>query len=199
MQKTSCSLMAIFVLIMGCNKVGPSEEVRLKEYSERFTEASSPFAEEDVILSTIEYIDNIITQEGNKNIQSIYYNKAGLLYKLKRYDEALAALYQTNDEVYDTYKGALLIRFGRNDEAIPLLYNAIQKNKKELSGALMPDNKKNPIIQGLIALYLLSDIPLELLFVDLINDKIVTRTEADTFLHENVITKEILLNNIWPE
>jgi tetratricopeptide (TPR) repeat protein len=179
--------------------VEPIEEAHLKEYTERFAEAFSPSAEDDIILSTIAYMDNIITQEGNKSIRSIYYNKAELLYKLKRYNEALAVLYQADDEIYDTYKGALLVRLDRKGEAVPLLQNAIHKNKKAVASFFLANDKKKLIIQGLIALYILSDIPLESLFVDLVNDEIVTRKEADIFIYNNSITKEILLNSMWPE
>jgi hypothetical protein len=80
----------VLLNLLGCNnKSVPIKESQTMDYFERILPAFSPLAEEDVMLSTLAYIDDIITKEGNKDIKSIYYNKAQLLYKMKRHDEAL--------------------------------------------------------------------------------------------------------------
>jgi tetratricopeptide (TPR) repeat protein len=197
---TRQTILFLFLAILtGCNndKQMTAKETQAKAYMERISQAFSPSAEDGVILSTISYLDNIIAQEGNKNIKSIFYNKAQLLYKLKRYDEALEVMYQMNDESYVAHIAALLVCLGRDNEAVFLLQNAIDANKKALTNASLTRERKNLIIQGSMLLYELANKPLETLFTELIIDKIITRQEADVLLESNKATKEIILQSMW--
>ena len=61
------------------------------EYIQRISKAL--FSNDVVFISsTIDYIDAIIRLDGHTAILSIYYDKARLLYRLKRFDEALEML-----------------------------------------------------------------------------------------------------------
>ena len=203
----------VFVVFVGCNETKQEKEKFFKEYTEHYTEANSPFANEDIIVSTIAYIDGIIAKEGNKNIVNIYYDKAGLLYKLKRYNEALDVLFQTDDEFYDVYKATLFICLGRNSEAASYLQNLIDRNKRGLIElAKLPDRKniigeKNIYIQGLITLYILADRSYESILYELTSETITTQQEAEILLQEMFLddiqddiqkAKRILLISMWP-
>jgi tetratricopeptide (TPR) repeat protein len=183
---------------MACNKNESisANESKSNEFSRRFSQAFSS-VDEKLIISTITYMDILIKQEGNKNIASIYLNKAQLLYKLKRYDEALEVLYQANDNYYDVYKASLLIKLGRVGEAEVLLQNAIDENKKILNNELVSKEQKEAIIQGTIALYILSDKSVEPLFNELVTDKVITQQEASAILAKTVLSKKMILDSIW--
>jgi tetratricopeptide (TPR) repeat protein len=183
---------------LGCNnKSVPIKESQAMDYFERILPALSPLAEEDVMLSTLAYIDDIITKEGNKNIKSIYYNKAQLLYKMKRYNEALNVMYQIDDKAYDAHLAALLICLGWENEAISLLQNVINVNKTVLNELSISKEERNRIIMGTILLYILADRSPESLCEELVNSKITTQQEADNLLKDNKITKEIILQSMW--
>ena len=200
-------------VLTGCNAT--KKEDFYNEYEKRYGEAYSLFADEDIILSTIAYMDRIIAKEGNKNIIGIYYDKARLLFKLKRYNEALEELFKTDDEFYDVYKATLFIRFGSYSEAVPYLQRAIERNKRGLLELIaQPDNEKNfdeinIYIQGLIGLYICADIKYESILNELISGKIVTYNEAEILFQELLFPdnaqddmqeiKEIILVSMWPE
>ena len=206
-------LIVFLSLFTGCKKVTveDTKESLFKEYSEHYLLANSPFADTDQILSAIEYMEDIIEKEGNKNVTSIYYDKARLLFRLKQYDDALYELFLTEDDFYDIYKATLLIRLGRENEAELFLKKAIERNKNELIAATALKEQKNVsrninlIVQGTIALYILNDRSIESVLSEFINDNILTQQEAEVLLQEELFKfdpqemKMILLSNMWPE
>jgi len=210
--KTSFLFLAIAVLT-GCSAA--KKEEYYNEYVKRYSEAEFPFADEDKIVSTIAYMDEIIAKDSNKNIKSIYYDKARLLFRLKRYNEALEELFKTDDYSYDIYKATLFIRLGRNGEAAPYLQRSIEGNKKGLLKSIArPDNKKNPgeinfYTQGLMALYIFADKTYESILYELTSENIMAYNEAEVLLQELLFVdnaqgdmqkvKEIILLNMWPE
>jgi len=203
----------IVIMFSDCSR---KKEIFYNDYVKRYSEADSPFADENVIISTIAYMDEIIAKEGNENIISIYYDNARLLFKLKRYNEALDVLFKTNDdEFYDIYRATLLIRLGRSSEAVQYLQRLIDNSKKGLIELIKkPEKIKNHgeidiYIQGLMALYIFADRTYESILYELTSENIITYNEAEILLQEilspdhtqNDIqkTKEILLFNMWPE
>jgi tetratricopeptide (TPR) repeat protein len=210
--KTSFLYFVIAVLT-GCSAT--KKESVYNEYIKRYGEAASPFADKDTIVSTIAYMDGIIAKEGNKNVISIYYDKASFLFKLKRYNEVLEELFKTDDEFYDVYRATLFIRLGRNSEAAPYLQRLIERNREGLLKLIaQPDNKKdleeiNVYIQGLMALYIFTDKTYESILYELTSENIMTYNEAEKLLQELLFVnntqgdtqklKEILLINMWPE
>jgi tetratricopeptide (TPR) repeat protein len=213
----------IIAVFSACN--GKKEkETLINEYIKRYSEADSPFAAEDIIISTIAYMDETISKKGNKYIKNIYYDKARLLFKLKRYNEALDALFKTdNDESYDIYKATLFIKLGRSDEADPYVQRLIDRNKKAAiefmaqadrekdSEKIKQKHKKGLLaIQGLMVLYICTDRTYESILHEFTSENIITYDEADTLLQEILSqtntqqgdmqkTKEILLNDMWSE
>ena len=204
--------LCILIMFVGCNKTATEKqkEAFFKEYLDRYVQANSPFADEDLILSTITFMDGIIEKEGNKNITSIYYDKATLLFKLKQYDEALKELFITEDDFYDVYKAALLIRLGRDSDAAFFLKNVIDKNKKELIEAIALKERYNvsremALIQGTLALYIMAGRSIESILDEFMDENILTQEEAESLLQEDLFKndiqeiKKILLSNMWPE
>jgi tetratricopeptide (TPR) repeat protein len=206
----------VITVFSNCNGKKEGKETLLNEYLEHYREAESPFADEDIIISTIIYMDEIIAKEGNKNIISIYYDKARLLFKLKRYNEALDELFKTdNDELYDVYRVTLFIRLGRNSEAVSYLQRLIDRNKRGLIKLIaQPDKEKNHeeinfYIQGLIISYIFADKTYESILFELTSENLITYNEAEILLQEILSldnnqgniqkTKELLLINMWPE
>jgi tetratricopeptide (TPR) repeat protein len=152
----------------------------------------------EVVADEIKYMDSIIKSEGNKNVKSIYYNKAQLYYRLKKYDDAIAVLYETNDERYDIAKTALLILLGCDAEAQALLDNQIEKNKTILYHLSIDQNQTDVLILGTISLYILSDMSIDSFLDDLIDRNIVTREYLDNMLMHNELDKDVILNSMWP-
>jgi len=202
-----------FIVLVGCNKPIQEKKSQLEEYIERCLPAYNPAADEELILSTIAYMDNIIIKEGNKNIKTIYYNKAILLYMIKRYNEALDALFQTDDEEYDVHKSTLLIRLGRSNEAIPIFQKALDRYKINI-GELVRYEGKNDVsdrtknaIEGLMMYYILIDKPYESILHEFTSENILTKNEAEILFHkilaqgggDIMVVKEMILNGLWPE
>jgi tetratricopeptide (TPR) repeat protein len=152
----------------------------------------------DVVIDEINYLDSIIKTEGNKHIKSIYYNKAQLYYRLKKYDDALEVLCRANDETYDVAKAALLILLGRAIEARKLLDKQIEKNKMILYKFSGNQEQKNNLILGIISMYTLSDIPVDSFLEGLIDNNIITQAYFDNVLMPQIVNKDILLNSMWP-
>jgi len=215
MKKKVIKNIAIFsllvVLFEGCNKT-THENILLKEYTEYCLPAFNSLADDDLILKTIAYMDNIIAKEGNNNITTIYYNKAALLYKLKRYDEALDTIFQTNDKEYDVYKATLLIRLGRIDEAIPIFQSALDRYKEKINELVAIEGKANAsdrtknAIQGLMMYYILLDLPKESILSEFTSENILTQYEAEVFFQKLLLLggdiqgiKEMTLKGLWPE
>jgi tetratricopeptide (TPR) repeat protein len=153
--------------------------------------------DEEVILDEIKYMDSVIGIEGDKKIKSIYYNKAQLLYKLKKYDEAVATLYQTDDERYDVVKAALLILLGNDTGAQKLLAKQIEKNKTILYQFLEEPNQRDNLILGTISLYVLSAMSMDSFFSELVNNDIVTQEHLNDLITQ-MPQKDVLLNSMWP-
>jgi tetratricopeptide (TPR) repeat protein len=215
--------LALAVVIVICfntyyqiNDVKKQEQEALaNDYLERFIEAVLPHTDEDTILSTIAYMDEIIAKEGNKSFIDIYYDKARLLYRLKRYNEAYDALFQTEDEFYDIYKATFLCRLGRDSEATPYLQKLINTNITGLKEYdTLPARKKNHeekifYIQGLILLYILADRSYESILYELTSENIIARQEAEVLLNEILFldnpqgdmqkAKELTLISMWSE
>jgi tetratricopeptide (TPR) repeat protein len=209
--------MVVFILVMivfvGCNKTKEKREMFIMEYYERFSQAYLPFADEKIIITTIAYMDDIISKEGNKNIFLIYYDKAGLFFKLEQYDKALDALFQSNDEIYDIYKATLLIRLGRNDDATPFLQRVIDKNNTEIIMA-MKKNKGNIFkevkyaIQLSMMMYILADKSYEFIINEFTSMGIISQQEIEELLLELLVfgdtyddiqkVKELFLKSEWP-
>jgi tetratricopeptide (TPR) repeat protein len=219
-------LFLFFVIAIFSDCIGRKEEKEtlINEYIKRYSEADSPFAAEDIIISTIAYTDEIISKKGNKYIKSIYYDKARLLFKLKRYNEALDALFKTdNDESYDIYIATLFIKLSRSDEADPYVQRLIGRQKKAIIEFMAQANREKDsekikqkhikgllAIQGLMVLYICTDRTYESILHEFTSENIITYDEADTLLQEILSqtntqqgdmqkTKEILLNNMWSE
>jgi tetratricopeptide (TPR) repeat protein len=144
-------------------------------------------------------MDSIIDKEGNKNIKSIYYNKAQLLYRLKEYDAALDTLYKANDEFYDTSKAALLILLGREAEARIVLNEQIKKNEVILYQFTGDKDRRDMLILGTVSLYILSDMHITPFLSQLVKDNIITQKHLDDVLINQVEAKETILSNMWPK
>ena len=214
MFKKIIFFLVFFVLFAGCKKVA-TENVKgsfLEEYSERYVKANSPFVDESLILSTIAYMDGIIEREGNKRIESIFYDKARLLFRLKQFDEALGGLSKTENEFYDYYRATLLIRLGRENEAIPLLENMININKSGIMEMIKQEGrekfseKTKSVLQGLMMYYVLAGLSRESVLNELTNDKLITLKEAEKLFQEGFLNinetqdiKKIILDSTWPE
>jgi hypothetical protein len=153
----------------------------------------------EAVIDVIKYIDSIIEADGNKRIKSIYYNKAQLFYRLKKYDEAMTALYQSDDDSYDVFKAALLILLGCDTEARILLDNQIEKEKMILNKFSGKETQKDNIILGIISLYVLSNTPVDSFFSELINDNIITQEYIENVIINQIPQRYVLLNSIWPE
>ncbi|MDR1839677.1 MAG: hypothetical protein LBQ93_08880 [Treponema sp.] len=191
--------------IMMCRKTTNTEE-----YFERFFQASSPFADEEMIMSTISYMDSIISKEGNKKIESIFYDKARLLFLLRQYDEALEELFKTDDEYYDIYKATLLICLGRESEAVSFLQKTIKLNEKGIMELKKQKENKNiraaieSYTLGLMACYILADMSYESILYELTSQNIATRQEAEALFQEGFLfisdtqeIKEMFLKSTW--
>jgi tetratricopeptide (TPR) repeat protein len=187
----------VLITLIGCNKSTTFTNSSSDEYLYRFSQALIS-NDENFILSTIIYMDNLIESGDENKVRSIYYNKAQLLYKIKQYNKALETLYQTDDSAYDVQKASLLILLGYQNQAMQLLKKATATNKKILIETSLPEHQKTLVLQGLVALYILADKHIEPLFEKLVVDKIITSEEAYTILQYNTITKEALLNSMWP-
>jgi tetratricopeptide (TPR) repeat protein len=200
MKKLLFISLCVLLLVFSCAKelsvIPAPKSAQAKDFAEHLLKAF----DESSIISTISYIDTIIEKEGNKNIKSIYYNKAQLLYKIKRFDEALEALNSTDDESYDAYKATLLIRLGRDNEATLFWDNCIERNIKAIHGSTLPLTQKDiNIIQATIALYVLADKPFDSFLSELTANQIITQQEAEAFIQNNTVTKELLLHSMWAE
>jgi tetratricopeptide (TPR) repeat protein len=154
--------------------------------------------DEAVILDEIKYMDSVIEIEGDKKITSIYYNKAQLFYKLKKYDDAVAVLYQTDNERYDVVKAALLILLGNDTEAQRLLNKQIEKNKTILFQFLGEPYQRDNLILGTISLYVLSDMSMSSFFSELVNNDIVTQEYLNGLITQ-IPQKDVLLNSMWSD
>jgi tetratricopeptide (TPR) repeat protein len=193
----------VFLLLIGCSKkhnntIKEQPSTFLDEYLLRIHTALIT-TDEETVLSTIKYIDDIILSK-NTEIASIYYNKAQLLYKIKRYNDALDALYQTDAENYNFYKATLFIRLGYTNDAESILNDLIDGNKKLLyqPSIIREGQKTYNTIQVLIMLYVLSDRTVESLLTELENEELISQEESDRILSNNITTKEIILNSMWP-
>ena len=155
--------------------------------------------EEQIIFDEIAYMDGIIESEGNRNIKSIYYNKAQLLYRLKKYDDAMMTLYQTDNDDYDVYKAALLILLRCDTEAQKLLDKQIEKNKNILYEFSEDQIQVNSIIMGTVILYVLSDMSVDSFFSELIDSNIITQKYLDEVLKTQIVQKNDILRSMWPD
>jgi tetratricopeptide (TPR) repeat protein len=143
-----------------------------------------------VVESAIEYIDSIIKNDGEKYIFSIYYDKAQLLYKLQKYNEAVETLQRTKNN-YDIQMAALLIRMSKNNEAMLIL-------RRFLTNYLKQDTLTEKDIEVLCVVSLLSDGNLN----EILNDCITLKGAQDIFFSKQSdfgLTKEDLLQSMWPE
>jgi tetratricopeptide (TPR) repeat protein len=184
------------LLFGGCEnkKLGSSRE-KQDEYVQKIGEALSS-DNISVISSTIDYIDNISNRD---SFASIYYDKARLLYKLKKFDEALKTLDNNKKTVFNKYtKAALLMRLKRNDEAITMLTELKKEYLNELSTYENNDLKRGSSIQAIFGLILLMDQDYEFEISELINANMITEKEGDNLKKHN-LTKEFILQSLWPE
>ena len=130
------------------------DERKKDEYRKRFFAALSS-TDVNTISSTVEYINNIIVVEKDSYILSIFYDKARLLYKLKRYDEALDSLNQSKNTLYNDFiRASFLVRIERDGEALIALNKIYTNYKKEIFRNYKNTKKKrtysNPCVHSFI-------------------------------------------------
>jgi tetratricopeptide (TPR) repeat protein len=203
-------IILLIIILIRCNKTVDKTSIiendeQYNEYLEHYIPALSSLADDNTLLSTITYIDDLIEKGKHEKIKDIYYDKAKLLYKLKKYDDALNTLYQSDESYYNIYIATLLIRLKQEDKAIPILENIISTNKKGLIETQMPEQKRKFILQGTMACYILADKTREEILLDMTNENISKKQDVDLFLQEMltqddiIMTKEDILLSMWPE
>lgn len=205
-------ILILFIIYSGCEKNNQVKDISFwNNYIQRITEALSHNADEKTIISTIMFIDEIIKNEDNLNNSTIYYNKAKLLFKLQRYDDALDTLFQTDSSIYDYYKATLFFRLGKNDNAFIYLNKLIEKNAEIANDYYQLPFKErsffniNAIIHESMLYSILSDETFESIINKTINMYQITQQDAilllqDILMHEDIKNvKENILLSVWPD
>jgi tetratricopeptide (TPR) repeat protein len=164
------------------------------EYIQRISEALNS-NDVSVISSAIDYIDNIIDHD---TIISIYYDKARLLYKLKRFDEAVKNLSNKKTMFNKYIEAALLMRLKRKDEAVAMLTELKKEYLNELSVYKNNDPKRDSSIQAILGLIVLMDQNYEFEVNELVKKDMLTEQEGNN-LKKNKLAKEFILQSLWPE
>jgi tetratricopeptide (TPR) repeat protein len=200
-NKILISILLIIFLMIGCtNKSIKMPRLDKDEYLESFFSALSS-NDEKIICLTIDYINSIIMVNGEKTINSIYYDKARLLYKLGRFDEAVESLCQSKRKsLYnDLIKATLYVRIGRNEEAFSILTLMISEYKRLLSDKSINHQDRNNYIHFLLNTVLLLDYDLNNFLSELLNEELIQKDDFFLIERNNLITKELLLKSMWPD
>jgi len=171
------------------------------DYFARINHAEITNDEQEINL-TIKYIDSIIEKSGEKDIFSIYYDKARLLFRLKKYNEVFDTL-ERSENNYDLQKAALLIIMGNSTEAKLFLNNFHTVFKKFLLARSVTEED----INILFFISILSDTSFDDICSEYINSGYIR--EEDLNLYKNSLntskddlllaTKDDLLHSMWPE
>jgi len=115
--------LALLLLFNSCTEDHPSNDNGWDEEWETYISiAGQAIYSSDMseIEKAVEYLDGIIEKDGEKYINSIYYDKAQLLFRLGKNTEALGTLNKSEFN-YDLQKAGLLILMGNNEDAQILL------------------------------------------------------------------------------
>ncbi len=186
-------VLLILVLIMfGCDKTEKLSDEELKEYLYFFHEVNTS-NDRDKIISGIEYIDSLIENGMEKDIHSLYYNKAQLLYKLGDYKDAIETL--KKDKAQELNLAALYIILDDEKEAKDVLDILYQRYKTYLKKE-RDKEKRNDIVQMLAYISILSDKNIDEIWENLIKEGILSRQEQER-MSIYIPAREELLKGIW--
>jgi len=157
--------------------------------------------DEQEINSAIGYIDNAIEKGWEKNIFSVYYDKARLLFKLGKYNEALETLGKSKNN-YDIQKAALLIIMGNDKEAKLALddFHIVLKESLLLRSVTEVD------IKVLFLISILSDTSFDDICSEYVDSGYIREEELNLYKNslnssKDVLlftTKDDLLQSMWP-
>jgi tetratricopeptide (TPR) repeat protein len=198
MKKNIFYIVLFSFLFFSCTDKSTKGDLEIQdEYFQRFFDALSS-NDENVISSTIEYIDNIII-ENDKTVLSAYYDKARLLYKLRKYNEALETLDKNSNSLFNRYlKATLLTQTGNNEKARGMLLELKTEYLIELNKNKYAVSKREGLVQAIMGLVLLLNQDYDFEVNEFVKKGIFTEQEGSGLI-KNRFTKELILQSCWPE
>jgi hypothetical protein len=181
-------LVGFFFALSGCN-------IKQTSYMQKYANGMES-KQVTVLKTTIEYIDNFIASGGGKDIPTAWYNKAQLLYKLGRMDEAEQALKASESSMKDFHLATFYMITGRNAEADILIQNLCHTYAEQLS---LGDSQRVQAVKSLQVMYIVSDMEFSD-FLEMSNIKGDTLTSEELAQIENKqAVRSELIGQLWPK
>ena len=133
------------------------------------------------------------------NIASLYYNKAQLLFKLGRYDEAIATMIISKQEISDFYLATLLLRLGRSQEvAYALIENILNKNRFELNKKTISQKKKLQLAESIAIMLQYKGEDASEFYEEIIDSDIINEHELTEIKNKASFDLNNKLQGLWP-
>ncbi len=186
-------------MILSCSKRPANSQLDKsdKEYFEKFYAALSS-KDTTYIESTIHYIDEKLS-EGKSNIASIHYNKAQLLYRLRRYDEALQAIEEDNQNLGEFHAATLLLRLRRKTEAIKKFERILRDYDEQLGNRTLSRKDRGYLLQSKITiLHLLREDTSEI-YAQLHELHSLSEAEMSMIAESMKTDPDQILLGMWPD
>lgn len=182
------ALFGMFFVLSGCN-------IKQTSYMQKY--ASGMEAKQVTDLEdTIAYIDNFIASGGGKDIPTAWYNKAQLLYKLGRMEEAEEALKASESSMKDFHLATFYMVTDRKAEADILIQNLCYTYSEQLSfgGA-----QRVQAVKSLQVMYIVSDLEFQdFLSMAHLTGNTLTPEESAQIENKQAVGRE-LVAQLWPK
>jgi len=192
MLKINISL--IFLLLFCFYSWGES---RIDEYRKNYSTAIIS-NDTEIIENTLSFIDKLIDQNEFKDLSSIYYNKAQLLNKLKRTDEAIEALEHLEFPLNKFYQASLLVRIGQEEDATSLFDSVIDLYITTLKEDERTSDNIRPLYESIILAYILADRDQRQVEEMIRDDKRLSDSDITRLNKAKEAQKDALLQGLWP-
>jgi hypothetical protein len=183
-------------VLLSCTARPSPDKAVVKEYQDRYTAAATSH-DQAVVESTLHFMDQLLAK-GDTGIASIPLNKAQLLFRLKRYDEAVAALSQgpTIDK-FDL--GTLLLRIGRIAEGRKVLTDLLTAQDLLVSDPkLTSEQLANAIGTKVIVMRYLGNDPTQVIDQAVQHGQLSQKQAANLKEGQSASTDD-LLKTLWPD
>lgn len=183
--------------LFSCSKELPPQRKIQDEYMRKYNEALT--ADDPAIIQEgINFLERFET-ELKSEVDSLYYNKAQLLFRLRRYDEALRVLYEINRDVESFFVATLLLRLNKDAEGRALLKTQFAKAKNHLLSMDLRDTKRMSIATNMVLLMSLMQEDPALFYLELQSQLGFTQEEANAIMSVYQTDRDQLLRSMWPD
>jgi tetratricopeptide (TPR) repeat protein len=169
----------------------------LAEYQKKYLSALTT-TDPKVIESVIGFMDQLIAKKDN-SVASIYYNKAQLLFRLKRYDEAVETMKQSKMAGSDYYLATLLMRLGRTAEGRDILQKSLEEMKNLFWGGKTDKEEKISLFGTILVYYRLLNKDSTPFVREVTSKKVLSEEDVNKSLSlQRGTENDIEQSSLWP-